>query len=364
MRFLPSLTFLSICAVCAVSGYLTFISQHNQIILWCFLISLVVIALCLHEYAHALIAYSFGDKSVVGKGYLTLNPIKYAHFSNSILLPILFLFIGGLPLPGGAVYLDFSAIRSRVGETLTSAAGLIINVVTTILLVETVFYFNSGSNVFWAVIAFFVYIEIGVILLNSLPIPGFDGYGILSPWLPSSIRDSVDEHSHLFGLLPFALFLFPNPLMDKIWSISYELTLQLGFFPNLIKSGQGFFKIDQLIDSIMLLTSRSLNPIIEPFLSSPIITKLELFVQPLVGRISREFYIGSLIAVSAISFLILFKFLKNRFKINQNCKWRKDSIQPIESRTRWRCLKCGEFAFVENGLKPKRCERGRWRDYN
>ncbi len=69
-------------------------------------------SLCLHEFGHALAAYLGGDTSVRDAGYLTLNPLKYSHPLLSIIMPVLFLMMGGIGLPGGAVYINRHALRS------------------------------------------------------------------------------------------------------------------------------------------------------------------------------------------------------------------------------------------------------------
>ena len=65
-----------------------------------------IFSLCLHEFSHALVAYYGGDTTVREKGYLTFNPLKYTHPVYSLLLPMLFLLLGGIGLPGGAVYIE------------------------------------------------------------------------------------------------------------------------------------------------------------------------------------------------------------------------------------------------------------------
>ncbi len=65
-----------------------------------------VITLCLHEFAHAAVAYAGGDISVRARGYLTLNPLRYTDLAYSVIIPILLLAVGGIPLPGGAVLVE------------------------------------------------------------------------------------------------------------------------------------------------------------------------------------------------------------------------------------------------------------------
>src|SRR5258708_39683939 len=106
----------------------------------CFLIVVViwVFSVCLHEYGHAIVAYHGGDHTVEEKGYLSMNPVYYAHPVTSFLLPMLFMVVGGIGLPGGAVYINRHLLRSRGWETAVSLAGpamnLIIAIIITLLL--------------------------------------------------------------------------------------------------------------------------------------------------------------------------------------------------------------------------------------
>lgn len=82
-----------------------------------------IFALCIHEFCHAVVAYAGGDKSVKDKGYLTLNPIKYTDPGLTLVIPIIMLMLGGIALPGAAVYIDRSALRNRFWNSAVSAAG-------------------------------------------------------------------------------------------------------------------------------------------------------------------------------------------------------------------------------------------------
>ena len=91
----------------------------------CFLIVVViwVFSVCLHEYGHAWVAYRGGDHTVEEKGYLSMNPIRYADPVTSFILPMVFMMVGGIGLPGGAVYINRHLLRSRNWETGVSLAG-------------------------------------------------------------------------------------------------------------------------------------------------------------------------------------------------------------------------------------------------
>ena len=82
-----------------------------------------VLSLCLHEFSHAIVAYYGGDTSVKEKGYLTFNPLKYTHPFFSFVIPVVILLMGGIGLPGGAVFINRGAIRTRWWETGMSLAA-------------------------------------------------------------------------------------------------------------------------------------------------------------------------------------------------------------------------------------------------
>ncbi|MFL6109982.1 MAG: site-2 protease family protein, partial [Catenulispora sp.] len=88
-----------------------------------------LISLCLHEFMHAAAAYWGGDHTVANKGYLRLDPRVYGHPVLTFVLPLFFLLIGGLPLPGGAVAIESHRLRGKWKDSLVSAAGPAVNVV-------------------------------------------------------------------------------------------------------------------------------------------------------------------------------------------------------------------------------------------
>src|SRR3990170_3823694 len=105
-----------------------------------------IFSLCLHEFAHALVAYRGGDYTVREKGYLTFNPIKYTHPVYSLLLPMLFLLMGGIGLPGGAVYIEKWRLRSKAWETAVSLAGPAANGLLALILGVILNFAPVGSS--------------------------------------------------------------------------------------------------------------------------------------------------------------------------------------------------------------------------
>ena len=167
-----------------------------------------VTSLCFHEFGHAIVAYLGGDHSVAQAGYLSLNPLRYAHPVLSIVLPVAFLLIGGFGLPGGAVYLNENAIRGNGWRALASAAGPIANFLFA-LLIGWPFLIHlpsasTGDSRFWAALAFLVFLQVMATVFNLLPFPPFDGFGIIAPWLPLDLRILAQR----LGMLPLLLLWF------------------------------------------------------------------------------------------------------------------------------------------------------------
>ncbi len=186
-----------------------------------------VVSLCIHEFGHALVAYLGGDRSVVAAGYLTLDPLKYAHPVLSILLPVVFLLLGGIGLPGGAVYLNQNAMRSDGWRSLASAAGPLGNLLFALL---TGWPFllhipdgSTGDGRFWAALAFLLFLQVSAIVFNLLPIPPFDGFGIISPWLSIEMRITAQR----LGMLPYVLVIF------LLWQVGPVSTAFFGAVANL-----------------------------------------------------------------------------------------------------------------------------------
>src|SRR4051812_46444423 len=106
----------------------------NRPITWALVIGWIM-SVVLHEFAHGLVGYLGGDYTIKERGGLTLNPLQYVDPVNSILLPIVFLLMGGIPLPGGVTYIRRDLLRSRLWDSGVALAGPAMNIILFVLLV-------------------------------------------------------------------------------------------------------------------------------------------------------------------------------------------------------------------------------------
>lgn len=199
-----------------------------------------IVSVCLHEFGHAIVAYWGGDKTVKDKGYLTLNPLKYTDVSLSLVLPIVFLLIGGIPLPGGAVYINHTLIRNRWWESAMSAAGPAATFMVALLL-SVPFRLGTPLNLaaleletlttqdqVWLALAFLALLEVAGAVLNLLPIPSLDGFGIIEPWLPLPLQQQARKFGRYGFLILFGLLWFVPSVNAAFWGLVDGLSQQLG----------------------------------------------------------------------------------------------------------------------------------------
>ena len=221
----PSPVFLAIVAITAVGGVLSWLAEFDPTPLayagvFVFVVFGWLVSLCLHEFGHAYTAWRYGDHDVEVRGYLTLNPLKYSNPLLSLGIPVLFIALGGIGLPGGAVYVRTWSMTKRQ-RTTVSLAGPFANVVLAIaLLTVTRLFFDPEHAVFWAGVAFLGFLQVTAVLLNLLPIPGLDGYGALEPHLKPETQRQLQPVKQWGFIILFVLLMAP---MLNQWFFSIVL---------------------------------------------------------------------------------------------------------------------------------------------
>ncbi|HEY5902791.1 MAG TPA: site-2 protease family protein [Anaerolineales bacterium] len=200
-----------------------------------------LVSLCLHEFAHAFTAYQGGDYTVREKGYLTFNPLKYTHPVYSLLLPLLFLAMGGIGLPGGAVYIDRSKLRGPRWETAVSLAGPAMNALVAVVIGLLLRFTSVGATSFGPGLAFLGWLQVSAVVLNLIPVPPFDGFGAVEPYLPMDWRIRLGEIRGMFTWIVF-LVLWYVPFINRGFFFLVGTLAQLaGVSLQLASTGLGLF---------------------------------------------------------------------------------------------------------------------------
>ncbi len=239
--------FIGLVALTAIAAALTFMGgDFVRVALFVFVAGGWMISLSLHEFGHAIVAFFGGDRSVVDKGYLSLDPLKYTHKWLSIVFPLILLAMGGIGLPGGAVYINLNAIRSRWMRSLMSAAGPIMTGLCAACLILPFFLRLVGRNPahieFWSGLAMLAFLQLMALFFNLLPFPGLDGFGIIEPFLPQSVLNITYTVRRFTFFIIFVLFFNPTPVSDFFYTILGVAIWIAGIDYTLVGTGFDLFR--------------------------------------------------------------------------------------------------------------------------
>jgi len=183
------------------------------------LIDVVVIVVMLgvafpvHEFAHAFAAFQLGDNTARYMGRLTLDP--RAHFDpyGGMLMVISVLANFGIGWAKPTPYNPFNLRGGRWGEAIVSIAGPISNLILATIAALPLRYIEATGmdvGIVAGILAFFIRINLILMIFNLLPIPPLDGskllYAFLDPQTERQVRPVLEQYG-MFVLL--ALIFLP-----------------------------------------------------------------------------------------------------------------------------------------------------------
>jgi len=161
-----------------------------------FIIS-ILIALTIHECAHGLVALWLGDPTAKYEGRLTLNPAAHLDLFGTLM----FMMVGfgwAKPVPIDPSYFKGNVKR---GITLTALAGPLSNLLLallTVLIAKLVFALNitagpGVSRFFGELFSSMLFLNLGLMAFNLLPIAPLDGSKVLAMFIPFQYEAQYEE---------------------------------------------------------------------------------------------------------------------------------------------------------------------------
>lgn len=181
-----------------------------------YIIIVLVIAafsVILHELAHGVVAYFLGDNTAKDAGRLTLNPLKHIDPFMSILVPVI-LYIMKAPVFGAAkpVPINHYNLKGKEwGMALVALAGPLANFL--IALIAFLIGYFSGvlqhdpNSLPYFIFAELVYLNLGFMLFNLIPIPPLDGSRVLYAIVPDAVREIMSKMEVCGFIIVYALIL-------------------------------------------------------------------------------------------------------------------------------------------------------------
>ena len=174
----------------------------------------IVIAMVIHEFSHARVAYALGDYTPKLEGRLTLNPAAHV---DPIGLLMLFLVHFGWAKPVRINPMNFS--NPRRDDILVSLAGPASNLITAfvalivlVLLAKLNVPFTEGLLVVFNLIIIY---NINFAIFNMLPIPPLDGSHILRNLLPYHLAQAYEQLERYSFV--FLIIILATPILDYIF---------------------------------------------------------------------------------------------------------------------------------------------------
>jgi Zn-dependent protease len=169
----------------------------------------LVVAVTLHEYAHALAGYALGDVTAKREGRLSLNPLAHIDPVMTLAMPLMLILLGSPVVFAAAKPVPFNpwALRwGRWGAALVALAGPLTNLTLAVVFGLSMNLVSLSSPVAGLLLTMTV-INAGLFVFNMIPFPPLDGSRVLYAAVPS-LRDVLDRIESMGMIIMFvALFL-------------------------------------------------------------------------------------------------------------------------------------------------------------
>ncbi|HQZ71661.1 MAG TPA: site-2 protease family protein [Anaerolineae bacterium] len=178
-------------------------------------IAALVIALTVHEWAHAWSAYKLGDTTARDLGRLTLDPRKHLDPMGSLMM-----LVAGF---GWAKPVPINPERlGRQGVVWVSLAGPVSNLLQALItagILRLAMAFGVASAAVTAFLGTFLFLNIALAVFNMLPIPPLDGSKVLMGLVDLEYDQRVKYEQ--YGPMALLLLIFGGSILrlDLLGSI-------------------------------------------------------------------------------------------------------------------------------------------------
>lgn len=172
------------------------------------LFSFIVIAISVHEAAHAFMANYLGDNTPKSQGRLTLNPLSHLDPWGTLLIVI-----AGIGWGRPVVFNPFNLKNPRRDTALIALAGPVSNILMAILAVSILNFFGPASFLS-AILIPFITLNIALAVFNMIPIDPLDGFKVVAGILPPHLAYQWED-TRKYGLL-LLIFILLSGTVERI----------------------------------------------------------------------------------------------------------------------------------------------------
>ena len=185
----------------------------------------VLVALVLHELAHAYVSYKLGDPTPKAQGRLTLNPAAHLDLFGTICL---FFFGFGWAKPVSINYNYYKNVKQ--GTTLVSLAGPFMNFIIAIIAgICLRIVIPTGHVGFINFFNTLMSINVGLGVFNLIPFPPLDGSKVVAAVLPNHLYDKwmMIEQYGMFILMALLFTGILDPFLSGLMRFVYSVVYMM-----------------------------------------------------------------------------------------------------------------------------------------
>ncbi len=198
-----------------------------------------IVAITIHEAAHAWMANRLGDPTAKLMGRLSLNPLVHYDPAGTTLLlvTVVLTALGIMPFPFGwakPVQFDpYNLKNPQRDSALISFAGPAVNLIFAALLSILLRFTSSPFSILSGLpllVYPFIILNVSLAIFNLIPIHPLDGGKILIGLLPAKSAKGAEIFLNRFGFLILIVLIFPifgEPLLNSIISPLIRIILSI-----------------------------------------------------------------------------------------------------------------------------------------